>query len=69
MARRVVTVTNYREEDLIKRERTTMVYQGHQLDHINYFKNGAIVGYGDEKEEKFLVVLRAKDGYNYDEWK
>lgn len=56
-----MTCRNYKQSDLIKREPTNMVYDGHQLDHLNYFKNGAIVGYADEAEQDFLVVLKARD--------
>lgn len=54
-----MTVRNYRSTDVIKREPTNMVYDGHRLDHINYFKNGAVVGYSDADEKQFLVVLKA----------
>ena len=56
-----MTVRNYTKKDLVKVEQTTLVYDGHQLDHINYFKNGAVVGYADKQEEGFLVVLKARD--------
>ena len=55
-----MTVRNYAKRDLVKVEQTTLVYDGHRLDHINYFKNGAIVGYSDEKEEGYIVVLKAR---------
>ena len=56
-----MTVRNYTKRDLVKVEQTTLVYDGHQLDHINYFKNGAVVGYSDKQEKEFLVVLKARD--------
>lgn len=56
-----MTVRNYTKKDLEKVEQTTLVYDGHQLDHINYFKNGVVVGYSDKQEEEFLVVLKARN--------
>jgi hypothetical protein len=56
-----MTVRNYTKEDLVKVEQTTLMHDGHQLDHINYFKNGAVVGYSDKQEKEFLVVLKARD--------
>lgn len=57
----IMTVRNYTKKDLVKVEQTTLVYDGHQLDHINYFKNGTVVGYADKQEEEFLVILKAID--------
>lgn len=57
----IMTVRNYTKRDLVKVEQTTLMYDGHQLDHINYFKNGAVVGYSDKQEKEFLVVLKARD--------
>ena len=54
-----MTVRKYSAKDLIKRETTNMVYQGHKLDHINTFKNGAVVGYEDAAEKQFVVILKA----------
>lgn len=56
-----MTCRNYKQSDLIKREPTTMVYDGHTLDHINHFRNGAVVGYADAEENGYLVVLKARD--------
>lgn len=56
-----MTVRKYSAEDLVRRESTDIVYQGHKLDHINIFKNGAVVGYEDADEKEFLVVLKSRN--------
>jgi hypothetical protein len=56
-----MTVRKYSVEDLVRRESTDIVYQGHKLDHINIFKNGAVVGYEDADEKEFLVVLKSRN--------